>query len=67
MDVSDVDTVMVDGRVVKRAAQLIGFDLESLYGTAYEARDRLFARADVPYVSTRRPHDVATTRPAPRP
>lgn len=65
MDVSNVDTVMVAGRIVKRSGKLIGFDLESLYGTAYEARNQLFARAGVPFTSTWHPREAATTGPVP--
>lgn len=65
MDVSNVDTVMVAGRFVKRSGKLIGFDLEGLYGTVYEARDQLFARVGVPFTSTRRAHEAATTGLAP--
>lgn len=45
MDVSNVDTVMVGGRIVKRNGRLLGMDLEKLRTTVYEARDRVFGKA----------------------
>ena len=48
MDARNVDTVLVAGRVVKRDGALVGVDLPKLYDQVYNARDRLFARADVP-------------------
>ncbi|QQO16057.1 hypothetical protein JJB99_07855 [Bradyrhizobium diazoefficiens] len=39
-DVSNVDTVLVAGRVVKRSGRL--------YAMVYAARDRVFAKAEVP-------------------
>ena len=54
MDVSNVDTVIVAGRVVKRAGRLVDVDLDSVYDTVYDARDRLFARAGMPYAFSRR-------------
>jgi cytosine/adenosine deaminase-related metal-dependent hydrolase len=47
MDVSNVDTVMVGGRIVKQGGELIGIDLGALYERVYAARDRVFSRADV--------------------
>ena len=58
MDVTNVDTVMVAGRVVKRSGQLVGYDLASIYEKAYAARDRVFAKAGVPCACSR--HLVAT-------
>ena len=47
MDASNVHTVLVAGQVRKRGGQLVGVDLAKLYTRAYEARDRVFAQADV--------------------
>jgi 5-methylthioadenosine/S-adenosylhomocysteine deaminase len=48
MDVSNVDTVLVAGRVMKRGGKLLGVDLPALYEKVYSARDGLFERAGVP-------------------
>lgn len=42
MDVTNVDTVMVAGHIVKRGGLLLGVDMEKLRATVYEARDRIF-------------------------
>jgi cytosine/adenosine deaminase-related metal-dependent hydrolase len=47
MDVSNVDTVFVAGRIVKRGGKLLGVDLPALYAKVYAARDGLFGRAGV--------------------
>lgn len=47
-DVSNVDTVLVAGRVVKRSGLLVGVDFDRLYAMVYGARDRVFAKAEVP-------------------
>ena len=54
MDVSNVDTVIVAGRIVKHAGQMVGLDLEGLRDMVYDARDRVFARADLPHADRRR-------------
>ena len=59
MDVSNVDTVMVAGRIVKRGGKLLGFDLPSLYEKVYAARDGVFARAGVPCMCPRHFHHAA--------
>lgn len=43
MDARNVDTVMVAGKIVKRAGSLVGVDLAALNARLYEARDRLYA------------------------
>lgn len=48
MDVSNVHTVLVAGKVRKRAGTLVGVDLPKLCTQAYEARDRVFTHAGVP-------------------
>jgi 5-methylthioadenosine/S-adenosylhomocysteine deaminase len=48
MDVSNVDTVLIDGRIKKRHGHLVGFDLNHIVETVYSARDRVFAKAGVP-------------------
>jgi len=47
MDVSNVDTVLVGGKMLKRNGTLIGVDLDRLGTHVYEARDRVFRNADV--------------------
>jgi 5-methylthioadenosine/S-adenosylhomocysteine deaminase len=61
MDTSNVDTVMVAGRVVKRGGRLVDVDLGVIARRAYEARDQLFRRAGVRCVSPR--HLGATPEP----
>ena len=51
MDVRNVDTVMVAGRLVKRGGRLVGVDLPSLNARLYATRDRLFADAGQPLPS----------------
>jgi cytosine/adenosine deaminase-related metal-dependent hydrolase len=45
MDVSNVDTVLVGGRVVKRGGRLVGVDLATIRHNAEEARDRVVRNA----------------------
>ncbi|HSV84038.1 MAG TPA: amidohydrolase family protein [Ramlibacter sp.] len=45
----NVDTVFVAGRAVKRGGKLLGVDLGELGQRVDAARDRLFARAGIPY------------------
>jgi 5-methylthioadenosine/S-adenosylhomocysteine deaminase len=45
---SNVDTVLVDGRVVKRDGQLLRVDVERVRDEAEAARDRVFAVTDYP-------------------
>ena len=45
MDVSNVDTVLVAGRVVKHAGRLVGVDLATMRRNAEEARDRVVRNA----------------------
>jgi 5-methylthioadenosine/S-adenosylhomocysteine deaminase len=40
-DTSNIDTVIVDGRVVKRSGRLLGPDLKRLYALAVDARDHV--------------------------
>ncbi len=47
MDVSNVDSVFVAGRIVKRAGRFIGVDLAKLSQSVFDARDRVFAKAGV--------------------
>ena len=53
MDTSNVDMVMVAGRVVKRGGRLVDVDLGAIAHHAYEARDQLFRRAGVRCASPR--------------
>lgn len=48
MDVGNVHTVLVAGRIKKRDGKLVGVDLPKLCTQVYEARDRVFAKAGVP-------------------
>jgi 5-methylthioadenosine/S-adenosylhomocysteine deaminase len=45
MDVSNVDTVLVGGRVVKRGGRLVGVDLATIRRNAEEARDHVVRSA----------------------
>jgi 5-methylthioadenosine/S-adenosylhomocysteine deaminase len=47
MDVSNVDTVLVAGRVMKRDGRLVEVDLDALSERVYQSRDRVFARAGI--------------------
>ena len=47
MDVSNVDTVLVGGRVVKRGGRIVSVDLGTIRRNAEEARDRVFRNAGV--------------------
>ena len=47
MDVSNVDTVLIAGKIMKRAGQLVGVNLPRLYEQVQGARDRVFAKAGV--------------------
>jgi 5-methylthioadenosine/S-adenosylhomocysteine deaminase len=53
MHVSNVDTVLVAGRIMKRGGKLLRSDLPALYEKVYVARDGLFSRADVPCLCPR--------------
>ena len=48
MDVSNVDTVIVAGRVMKRGGRLVGVDVDELSRAVFAARDRVYAAAGVP-------------------
>lgn len=45
MDTSNVDTVMVAGRVLKRGGQLVGVDLNRVRTLAYQSRDYVVAKS----------------------
>jgi len=47
MDRSNVDTVMVAGRVKKWRGRLLGFDIDRLRGELEASRDRVFAAAGI--------------------
>jgi cytosine/adenosine deaminase-related metal-dependent hydrolase len=50
---NDVDTVLVDGKVLMRDRQVLTVDEESVLAGAREAADRAFARFDIdPYLAT---------------
>jgi 5-methylthioadenosine/S-adenosylhomocysteine deaminase len=49
MDTSNVDTVIVAGRIMKQGGRLIGVDLRKLEELTYGARDRVFAKAGLPH------------------
>jgi cytosine/adenosine deaminase-related metal-dependent hydrolase len=42
---SNIDTVVVDGRILRRAGQFTGLDFEAVAGEAAEAASALKARA----------------------
>ena len=44
-DISNVDTVLVDGKIVKRDGELVGVDLERLVADAAETQQRLYEAA----------------------
>lgn len=48
MGTGNVDTVLIAGKVVKRNGQLLGVDWPRVSRLAYEARDRVIARAGYP-------------------
>ncbi|HEY1505523.1 MAG TPA: amidohydrolase family protein [Stellaceae bacterium] len=48
MDTSNVDTVMVAGKIVKRHGKLVGVDLARLRKDATQARDYIFAKMNWP-------------------
>jgi 5-methylthioadenosine/S-adenosylhomocysteine deaminase len=48
MDSSNVDSVWVNGRVLKRGGQLVGVDLERARRLAEDSRDFLVAHTDRP-------------------
>jgi cytosine/adenosine deaminase-related metal-dependent hydrolase len=48
MNSSNVDTVLIAGKVMKRAGQLVGVDFARLTRLGNEARERLFSNAKVP-------------------
>lgn len=45
MDTSNVDTVFVAGRMLKRNGQLLGVDMDKLQRLVYEARDYVIKKA----------------------
>jgi len=53
MDVSNVDTVIVAGRIMKHAGRLLNVDLTALYERTYAARDGVFARSGMPCLCPR--------------
>jgi len=48
MDTSNVDTVLIAGKVVKRNGRLVGVDLSSIRRTVEASRDAVLARAKYP-------------------
>jgi hypothetical protein len=48
MDTSNVDTVMVAGKIVKRHGKLVGVDLARIRKEATQARDDIFAKMNWP-------------------
>jgi hypothetical protein len=48
MDTSNVDTVMVAGKVVKRAGKLVGVDLDRVGRAAAASRDYLVGKLGWP-------------------
>lgn len=51
MDVRNVDTVMVAGRIVKRDGKLLGVDMAQLGTRLYASRDKVYAGAQRPLPS----------------
>jgi cytosine/adenosine deaminase-related metal-dependent hydrolase len=48
MDTSNVDTVLVGGKIMKRKGRMVGVDMNRVSRLAHEARDRVMARAGYP-------------------
>jgi hypothetical protein len=48
MGPQNVDTVLIGGKVMKRAGQLVGVDFARLTRLGNEARERLYSNANVP-------------------
>jgi hypothetical protein len=48
MDTSNVDTVLIAGRVMKRGGKLVGVDLNRIRRTVETSRDAVLARAGYP-------------------
>jgi 5-methylthioadenosine/S-adenosylhomocysteine deaminase len=48
MDSSNVDTVLVAGKIVKRGGKLVGVDVKRIEKLVNEARDRVMAKAKYP-------------------
>lgn len=48
MDGSNVDTVLIGGKIMKRNGRLVGVDMGRVSRLAHEARDRVMARAGYP-------------------
>jgi cytosine/adenosine deaminase-related metal-dependent hydrolase len=45
MDTSNVDTVLIAGRTMKRGGELVGLDWPRLMHAASDARDRVIAKS----------------------
>jgi hypothetical protein len=50
MDTSNVETVLVDGRTVKAAGQLVDVDVRQVVDRLAESADGLLARAGAPSI-----------------
>lgn len=48
MDVRNVDTVIVGGKMVKQHGKMIGVDMDALSSRLYQSRDRLFEQTGLP-------------------
>ena len=48
MDTSNVDTVLIAGKIMKRNGRMVGLDMNRVSRLAHEARDRVMARAGYP-------------------
>ncbi|HLQ76148.1 MAG TPA: amidohydrolase, partial [Terriglobia bacterium] len=48
MDTSNVDTVIIGGKIVKRQGKLVGVDLDRIRRQAQQSRDYLVAKAGWP-------------------
>jgi len=53
MDARNVDTVLIDGRVVKRNGQMMGVDVAAVAARLYQSRERVFRDAQIPCKSPR--------------
>jgi 5-methylthioadenosine/S-adenosylhomocysteine deaminase len=48
MDTSNVDTVLIGGKIMKRQGKLVGVDLERIRRQAEQSRDYIVAKAGWP-------------------